>query len=194
MSDLEGRIASLERTVAALQRQLRQPIGFARSTAAPVDTGKVQTIQGQMDALSKRDAMPVLFHYGFSSSMPVDGDKVIGYLTSDRSSGVVIATGHQQYRLTGLSTGEVALYDMWGRSVVLGSGGVTINANNAPIDITNGTTVTVHAPLLRCTGDIQDNYEHNSQTMASMRQIYDEHTHGNVQNGGGHTSVPDQVM
>ena len=184
----------LERMVAQLGRQLRQPVGFARSTAAPIDTGKVQTIQGQMDALSRRDAMPVLFHYGFSSAMPIGGDKVVTYLTADRSSGVVIATGHQTYRLTGLATGEVALYDMWGRSVKLTAAGPVIDANSAPVQIENATTVTVGASLLRCSGDIQDNYGSNTRTMATMRSLYDSHTHGNVQNGAGSTSTPTPTM
>ena len=126
VSDLEARVAMLERIVAQQARQLRTPIAFGRSTAAPIDTGPVQTIQGQMDALSRRDGMPVLFHYGYSSAMPIGGDKVISYLTADRSQGVVIATGHQSYRLTGLSTGQVALYDMWGHKIVLGSGGISM--------------------------------------------------------------------
>ena len=129
MYDVEARISRLERQIEALQRQLRVPVGFSRSTAAPNDAGAVQTIQGQMDALSSRDAMPVLFHYGVSSAMPVGGDKVIAYVTGDRSSGVVVATGHQQYRLAGLSTGQVAMYDMWGHSLVFGSGGLTVTGD-----------------------------------------------------------------
>lgn len=126
----------LERLVARLARQQSLSIGFARSTAAPNDSGPVQTIQGQMDALSRRDSMPVLFHYGFTSAMPIGGDKVVNYLGGDRSQGVVIASGHQQYRLAGLATGEAALYDMWGRVIKLSASGPVLNGNGAPIVIT----------------------------------------------------------
>ena len=137
MSDVYGRIAALERRLAALERRQAQPLGFGRSTAAPIDTGPVQTIQGQMDALSRRDAMPVLYHYGMTASMPIGGDKVIAYLGSDRSQGVVIATGHQSYRLANLENGEVALYDMWGRWIKLSATGIVINGNGVPVLIEN---------------------------------------------------------
>ena len=141
MSDLAARVAQLERMVTALLRRQGASVAFSRSTAPPIDTGAVQTIQGQMDALSARDAMPVLFHYGYSSAMPVGGDKVVGYLDATRSSPVVIATGHQTYRLTGLATGEVAIYDMWGRSVKLGASGISINGNGATLTIANVPTL-----------------------------------------------------
>jgi phage gp45-like len=133
----------LERMVATLtRRQQGGAVAFSRSTAAPIDTGPVQTIQGQMDALSNRDAMPVLMHYGFSSAMPVGGDKVVGYLNGTRSSPVVIATGHQTYRLTGLATGEVAIYDMWGRSIKMGAAGIAVNCGSVPMTITGNLHVT----------------------------------------------------
>jgi phage gp45-like len=141
MSDLEARVAMLERMVTALSRRQGASIAFSRSTAPPIDTGPVQTIQGQMDALSNRDAMPVLFHYGYSSAMPVGGDKVVGYLNGTRSSPVVIATGHQTYRMTGLATGEVVIYDMWGRSIKMGASGITINGGGKVITITNSPTL-----------------------------------------------------
>lgn len=125
----------LERQVARLTRALQQTAAFARSTAPPNDSGPVQTIQGQMDALSRRDGMPVLFHYGFSSAMPVGGDKLVTYLGGDRSKPVVVATGHQSYRLTGLATGEVVLHDMWGRSIKLSASGPVINGNGAAVMI-----------------------------------------------------------
>ncbi len=139
---LERRVAMLERMVATLTRRQGASIGFSRSTAPPIDTGAVQTIQGQMDALSLRDGMPVLFHYGFSSAMPVGGDKVVAYLDATRSSPVVVATGHQAYRLTGLATGEVAIYDMWGRSVKLGASGIAVNCGGVPMTITGDLHVT----------------------------------------------------
>jgi phage gp45-like len=194
VSDLEVRVAMLERMVSRLMRTKGTSVSFGRSTTPPIDTGRVQTVQAQMDALSLRDNIPVLFHYGYSAAMPVDGDKIIAYLNDDRSSGVVIATGHQTYRLTGLATGEVALYDMWGRSIKLGAGGIVMNANNQPLQINNCTTMTVQATRLQCTGDIIDNYQGNANTAANMRSIYNNHTHGGVQGGSSHTAHPDQPM
>ena len=146
MHELESRIALLERLVQQLVRRQAQPIGFARSTAAPNDSGPVQTVQGQFDALSLRDGMPVLFHYGYTSAMPIGGDKVIGYLGGERSSPVVLATGHQTYRLTGLAPGEVALYDMWQHAVRLNSAGIAMTG-----------TVTINGDL-RVTGAVIAGY------------------------------------
>lgn len=194
MSDLEARVAMLERMVASLSRQRGASIAFSRSTAPPIDTGAVQTIQGQMDALSIRDAMPVLFHYGFSSAMPIGGDKVVAYLNGTRSSPVVVATGHQTYRVTGLATGETVIHDMWGRSVKLSASGPVINANGAPVEILNCTTMTVDAVLMKVKGDIIDNYPTNTKTAANMRAIYDGHGHTNVQNGSGTSGTPNNLM
>ncbi len=128
-ANLERRVAALERHVARLERRLAQDVAFARSTAPPDDTGNVQTIQGRLDALSTRDGMPVLFHYGFSSAMPVGGDKVVLFGNGDRSNGVVIASGHQQYRYKGLKTGEVCLYDMWGHVIQLTQSGIAVTGD-----------------------------------------------------------------
>jgi len=133
VSDALTRIAALERRLARLERGTAQRIAFARSTAPASDSGAVQTVQGQVDAVSARDAMPVMYHYGFTASLPPGGDHVVVYRGADRSSGVVIATGHQSYRMTGLASGEMAIYDMWGRSVKLGATGITINANGVPV-------------------------------------------------------------
>lgn len=166
VSDLAARVAMLERMVAALSRRQGASIAFSRSTAPPIDTGAVQTIQGQMDALSARDAMPVLMHYGFSSAMPVGGDKVVAYLGATRSSPVVVATGHQTYRLTGLATGEVAIYDMWGHSIKLGSAGVTVTGD------------------LHVSGAVIAGYGGADQVGLQS------HTHAEHGTGGGTTSAP----
>ncbi len=192
MSDLDARVAMLERMVASLSRRLGSTVGFARSTAAPIDTGAIQTVQGRMDALSVRDNMPVLFHYGFSSSMPVGGDKVVNYLNGDRSTGVVVATGHQSYRIKGLVTGEVAVYDMWGRSIKLGASGPVVDCNGAPLQILNCGTLTADATLLKVKGDVIDNYPTNARTMAGMRSVFNAHVHTDPQ--GGNTSVPTSSM
>jgi phage gp45-like len=134
--DLEARVALLERLVARLTRQ-NGAIAFARSTMAPVDTGAVQTSQGRFDALTVRDAMPVLQHYGYASVMPADGDKVVAHLGGQRSAAVVITTGHQTYRYKGQAVGEVTIYDMWGRSIRLTANGIVLNAHGQPV-VLNG--------------------------------------------------------
>jgi phage gp45-like len=136
---LESRIAALERSLARLARQLRAPIALSRSTANAQDSGAVQTNQGRLDALSLKDGLPTLYAYGFSSSLPVGGDKLVAFLGGDRSQGVVIATGHQDYRLRGLLPGEAAMHDMWSHSIRLTATGIAIAGD---VTVTGSITAT----------------------------------------------------
>jgi phage gp45-like len=76
-----------------------------------------------------RDGIPVLMHYGFSSAMPIGGDKVVIHGNGQRASAIAVATGHQAHRFTGLLTGEAVLYDMWGHSLRLTSGGAVLTGD-----------------------------------------------------------------
>jgi phage gp45-like len=203
--DWEGRLRALERHVAALERRYN-PLSMARSTVVPNDGGNVQTVQGKLDALSTRDAMPVLFQYGFSCSMPVDTDKLVAFIDGDRSKAVVFASNNQTYRIKGLATGEVALYDMRGRFIKLGASQITVQANGAPVEVDGATTVTVNAstkirfvtPRLEVTGDIIDHCDTQPHTMADERSIYNTHTHDQTPDSHGDaeqpTEVPNQLM
>jgi phage gp45-like len=129
---LEVRVAALERHIERLERRLRGGVSFARTTMPPVDTGTVQTVQSRLDALSVRNDLPILFHYGFSSAMPVGGDKLVMHGYGERSSAIAVATGHQQYRYKGLQTGEVVLHDNGGSVVKLAVGGnITVTSTNS---------------------------------------------------------------
>ncbi len=128
---IEAYVRLLEQRIARLERANRLQFALSRTTAPAVDTGPVQTNQGRLDALSLRDAMPTLLAYGFSSSVPMGGDKAVMFLGGDRSQAVVIATGHQTYRYTGLQEGESVMHDMWGHSIRMTASGLVINGNTA---------------------------------------------------------------
>jgi phage gp45-like len=129
MPDLERRIADLENEIRVLKRRQGNHFALSRSLAPAIDIGPIQTIQGQLDPLSRRDAIPVMMHYGFSSSMPVNGDKVVLFIGGDPSKAVAIATGHQTYRPRGLLPGQAVMYDMWGHLFVLNAGGAALTGN-----------------------------------------------------------------
>jgi phage gp45-like len=135
----EQRIDRLEQHVERLQRLLRLQFALSRSTAVPVDTGVVQTVQGQIDPLSYQDGMPTLLNYGFSSSLPVGGDKAVIFLGGDRSQGVVVATGHKAYRYKGLLDGQSVMHDMWGHSLLMSATGVALIGN---LTVTGAITAT----------------------------------------------------
>ena len=187
----------LEGAVTRMWRRLQLVVGRGRITYSN-DTATVQTLQVRLGALETRDSTPRLGEFGHASRPPVDSDVVIIFPAGDRSNGVVIATGHQATRPTGLQEGESQLYDQWGKSVYLTQdGGIVIEAQGAPVTVNNATTVTINAsdsvvmntPLLKVSGDIEagGNVSDSVRSMAADREIYDGHDHG-----GGPTPTQQQ--
>ena len=78
------------------------------------------------------------------------------------------------------------------------SSGITITSPNnvtvnAPTAIVNASTnVTMNTPILKVSGDIIDNYNTNTKTIASMRTTYNSHYHSDPQ--GGNTGTPSATM
>lgn len=127
-------IDALER----LWRRLLHAVGRGRVTLVQ-DGGPVQVIQAQLHASAVRDAIPRLAEYGLASRPPAGADAVVLCIGGNTSDMVVIATGHQTYRLRNLGDGEVALHDDKGQSIELRAAGIVINA---PHGLTvNGNTV-----------------------------------------------------
>ena len=126
---LEARVAFLERQIDTLLRRRASPFALARTTMNVDDSGPVQTVQAQLDALSIRDKIPVLYGYGVTGAPPVAADMQVVYLDGDRSKAVIIASGHQSYRLRGLAAGDSALYDSRGHRVWLTSSGISLVGN-----------------------------------------------------------------
>jgi hypothetical protein len=94
------------------------------------DSGAVQTVQAQLDALSVRDNIPLLYHYGFFSAPPVGADLHVAFLDGDRSKAVVIATNHQGYRMKGVAPGDAGLFAQ-GAIVHLSASGIGLTGNVA---------------------------------------------------------------
>lgn len=145
------------------------------------DTGPVQTMQLTLTPLEVRDNTPRLAEYGFTSNPPAGADAALLFLGGDRSNGLVIATGHQTYRLKGLASGDAAIYDSRGQSVWLTPGGIVINGANLPITINNAPTVTLT--------NTQTLNVPNGDVVASGVSLVN-HVHGGVIPGGADTGVP----
>lgn len=195
MSDQRGIIERLARRVL---------LSLARSLVTTVnDAGGVQMMQVKLNAEETRDNTPRVPEFGLASNPPVGSDAIVVFLGGDRSQGVVLGTVHQVSRPRGLSPGETMIYSQDGKQVYLtASGGIFVKANGQPVEVDGATTVTINAatkvrmvtPLLECTGDIIDNADTNTHTIAQMRVLYDEHTHGGVQFGSSNTAVPSNSM
>ncbi|HCB9839984.1 TPA: phage baseplate assembly protein V [Escherichia coli] len=178
--------------VQVLFRRLVSLLSVGRVTAGD-DSGVVQTVQVQSPSEVRSDT-PVLQQFGFSSVLPAGTDVVLVSLAGNRSSAVVVASGHQSYRINGLSSGEVVVYNQWGQYVRLGEDGIVVEASGQPVTVNSATTlevtatdgVTLKTPSLKVTGDITDNCESNCTTLKALREAYNDHTHpvSGVESGG----------
>jgi len=184
--------------MANLMTRIANMFGIGRVTGQN-DAGAAQQIQYQTP-LEVASAHRLL-DFGFSSGLPVGSDVVIAFVGGDRSSPVVIASGHQGYRHTGLNPGETVVYNQWAMSILLTESGITIEAAGQDVTINNARNLTATAtetakfitPKLLCTGDIIDNCDTNSVTLKQLRDAYNEHKHDveNVQ--GGSSTVTSEI-
>ncbi|HGM7154170.1 TPA: phage baseplate assembly protein [Serratia marcescens] len=174
-----------------LGRRVAMMIGLGKITGYG-DAGGIQKLQYQTP-LEVRGDTPRMAEFGFSSGLPVGTDVVLAYLGGDRSSAVIVASNNQQYRQSGLKSGETLIYNQWGMFVKLTENGIEIEAKGKPVTVTNATTVTVTAaerirletPRLEVTGDVIDNCDSNGTTLKALRDTYNDHSHNvkNVQSG-----------
>ncbi|MDE3106519.1 MAG: phage baseplate assembly protein V, partial [Acidobacteriota bacterium] len=142
-------------------RRLQLLVGVGRVTLVD-DTGTVQMLQLKLGALELRDRTPRLADFGFTSNPPAGSDAALLFVGGDRSNGVAIATGNQIYRLKGLASGDVAIYDSRGQSIWLTPQGIVVNGAGLPLTVNNTPTVTVNAatqinletPKVSCSGDL----------------------------------------
>lgn len=174
-----------------LGRRVAMMIGLGKITGYG-DAGGIQKLQYQTP-LEVRGDTPRMAEFGFSSGLPVGTDVVLAYLGGDRSSAVIVASNNQQYRQSGLKSGETLIYNQWGVFVKLTENGIEVEAKGKPVTVTNATTVTVTAigkirletPRLEVTGDVIDNCDSNGATLKALRDAHNDHDHivKNVQSG-----------
>lgn len=174
-----------------LGRRVAMMIGIGKITGYG-DAGGIQKLQYQTPLEVKGDT-PRMAEFGFSSGLPVGTDVVLAYLGGDRSSAVIVASNNQQYRISGLKSGETLIYNQWGVFVKLTENGIEVEAKGKPVTVANATTVTVTAtekirletPRLEVTGDVIDNCDSNGATLKALRDAHNDHDHivKNVQSG-----------
>lgn len=174
-----------------LGRRVAMMIGLGKITGYG-DAGGIQKLQYQTP-LEVRGDTPRMAEFGFSSGLPVGTDVVLAYLGGDRSSAVIVASNNQQYRQSGLKSGETLIYNQWGMFVKLTENGIEVEAKGKPVTVANATTVTVTAtekirletPRLEVTGDVIDNCDSNGATLKALRDSHNDHNHivKNVQSG-----------
>lgn len=88
-----------------------------------------------------------LQQFGFTSHAPANTDVIVIPLGGDTSHGIVIASEHGSFRLKNLQSGEVAVYDQSGSSIVLKQGKL-IEIDCDTLHIKASTQVQIDSPLV----------------------------------------------
>ena len=140
------------------------------------DSGPAQLLQAGLGANATHDNLPRLAEYGFQSMPPAGADVVVLCLGGNASDAVVIATGHQTYRLRNLGAGEVAISDDKGQRVHLTAAGIHIVAVG---------TLTIDATALQ----VNANTTFNGTVTANGHAIDQTHRHSGVTTGGSNTGA-----
>ena len=179
-------IDELRRLTARWQRKIALMV--AHAIIEFIDDGhEIQQLQLTANSGVIWDGVQRFQEFGFASVPMPGAEAVVVAIGGLRSRGIVIATEDRRYRVRGLPGGAACLYDASGTRIVLNSDGT--------VTVIAAGTVTFETLRLQVTGDIIDQTASgNAHTLAEMRAIYDGHTHGGIQAGGGNTAAPNQAM
>lgn len=174
----------------AIWRALQNMLGRAVVTGVEA-AGRLQLLQVRLTADEDKDGIEHMEPYGYTARPHPGAEGMAVFLDGDRSHGVVIVVGDRRYRLRGLQAGEVALYTDEGDTLVLKRGRVA--------ELTTGTflvkatdKVRFETPVAEFTGDVLDNADSNTRTMAGMRDVFNGHPHN--EHDGPATSPPATSM
>ncbi|MDF8551973.1 HK97 family phage prohead protease [Escherichia coli] len=130
--------------------------------------------------------------YGFTARANSGAEAVVLFPDGDRSHAVVVTVSDRRYRLKGLQTGEVAVYDDQGQSVTLTREGIVVDGAGKTITFRNSPKARFEMDL-EVTGQVKDLCDSGGTTMSAMRLAYNGHRHR--ENGqGSNTDKPDKAM
>lgn len=175
----------------SLQRQLLGLIG--RAVVKSINAAsKCQMIDVELLAGQPKGGIEYLEPYGFTSRAKAGADAVVLFPDGDRSHAIAITVSDRRYRMKGLKTGEVALYDDQGQSVTLTRAGIVVDGGGKVITFKNAPKARFEMDI-ESTGQIKDLCDTSGQTMSAMRIAYNGHKHR--ENGqGNNTDTPDKQM
>lgn len=108
------------------------------------DSGPVQLVQVKMSANEVMDIVR-LSEFGFASRIPKDGDVAAIFLNAERTWGIVVASGHQQFRFKLENDGETAIYDAFGKSIWFKKESMVVEAGGKPITINGANGITINS-------------------------------------------------
>lgn len=171
----------------------RMRSSVARAVVALVDDGRLlQSLQVRLRADVVRDRAEHFQHYGLTSVPHAGAEGVALSVGASSDHTVVVCVDDRRFRLKGLETGEVALYDDLGHTVHLTREGIVIDGGGHPLAMVNLAKLRVEADI-ESTGQIKDLCDTTGKTMSSMRTAYNGHRHPE-NDSGGPTGTPNTPM
>lgn len=167
---------------------------LARAVVRGLNTAtKCQMLQVEMAGGEGKSDIEHMEPYGFTAAPLMGAEAVAAYFDGDRSHGVVLVIADRRYRIKGLQSGEVAVYDDQGQSVTLTRAGIIVNGAGRQITFTNAPKARFEMDI-EATGEIKDKCDTSGLTMSAMRVAYNGHTHKENGSGGGTTDATTQKM
>ncbi|MFM9902131.1 MAG: phage baseplate assembly protein V [Polaromonas sp.] len=158
------------------------------------DATKLQSVQVTVLADQVADDAEHFQHYGYTSVPHPGAEGVALAVGGSTGHTVVVNVDDRRYRIKGLASGEVALYDDLGHVVHLTRTGIVIRGAGHPVTITGTPLLRVEADI-EATGQITDLCNSGAaRSMAQMRDSHTAHTHNENNNLGGSTSQPTQPI
>ncbi len=149
-------VSALQKALEPIGRRIRLLAGRAIINMVN-DTGAFQLHQVERLADEIDDGLERFSEYGLASRPPTGAEAIVISLGGVRSHGVIIGCEHRQYRLKGLASGDVALYDDQGQVIKLGRDGITITttlpASISAASLTIDADTTIEGTLT-VTGDV----------------------------------------
>ena len=103
--------------------------GILRSVADT--TGGLRTCQATIEGIDTDDDVEHAEPYGLASSGVAGAHVMVVDVGGDESHPVAISVSDSRYRPSGLTTGQVALYDATGKVILLASSGILLGGSGA---------------------------------------------------------------
>lgn len=104
----------------------------------------MRTIQAELFAGDVRDNVEHFEPYGFSSEPHHDAEPLVLSLAGNRNHTVAVCVADRRYRLVGMKTGEVAIFDDIGQKVHLTRNGIeVVTPHNLTADVGSDLTATI---------------------------------------------------
>lgn len=99
-------------------------------TSSRLVDGALRLVQAKVQGTTVDD-VELMEPYGLAAVAPAGSDVVIVHAGADESHPLALATSHRSHRPSGLTSGQVAIYDASGKVVLLSSGGILLGGSGA---------------------------------------------------------------